>query len=56
MFVKVETKSIVLYIVDAMFSKVLEYKDHLGHHIVYVQEKNELLHVLFWELCIFSFT
>ena len=29
MFVKVETKSIVLYIVDVMFSKVLEYKDHL---------------------------
>ena len=29
MFVKVKTKSIVLYIVDVIFSKVLEYKDHL---------------------------
>ena len=29
MFVKLKTKSIVSYIVDVMFSKVLEYKDHL---------------------------
>ena len=56
MFVKVKTKSIVSYIVDVMFLNVLEYKDHLWHHIVYVWEKNELSYVLFWELWIFSFT
>ena len=36
-----------------MFSKVLEYKDNLWHHIVYVSEKNKLLGVLFWELWTF---
>ena len=29
MFVKVKTESIISYIVDIIFTKVLEYKDHL---------------------------